>query len=152
YRDIRFLLAGETVTVRPDAAPRFNRYWHLAMAPEIRLRSAREYAEALREKLEAAVRQGLRSRHPVGSMLSGGLDSTGVAALAARELAGNGGRLATFSNVLGDDERAPAKDDPERAYIDAALEQYPNMNPRWAFGRRFPVVAFDDAALARNDE
>lgn len=41
-----------------------------------------EWVEAQRERLDIAVRQRLRSHRPVGSMLSGGLDSSTVVALA----------------------------------------------------------------------
>jgi asparagine synthase (glutamine-hydrolysing) len=45
------------------------------------------------------VRRQLRSSHPVGCYLSGGLDSSSVAALAARALAESNQRLAAFTQV-----------------------------------------------------
>ena len=59
-----------------------------------------ESAEAIRELLTQAVHCRLRSNHTVGSMLSGGLDSSAIVALASAELARTGkGPLPTFSAI-----------------------------------------------------
>ena len=60
-------------------------YWTLSLEPELRLRDDREYVEAFRGVLGAAVRDRVRGA-PVAIELSGGLDSTLLAALAKREL------------------------------------------------------------------
>ncbi len=65
---------------------RLHRYWDLDALPSIRLASDGEYVEGFREIFNQAVRCRLRSVGPVGSHLSGGLDSSSVAVTAARIL------------------------------------------------------------------
>lgn len=60
-------------------------YWRPS-SDEIKLKNSRQYQEAFREKLETAVTSRLRSAYPVGSFLSGGLDSSAIVCLASNEL------------------------------------------------------------------
>jgi asparagine synthase (glutamine-hydrolysing) len=53
--------------------------------------------EALRTSLITAVKKRLLSDRPIGALLSGGVDSSLIAAIAARELAKEGKRLHTFT-------------------------------------------------------
>jgi asparagine synthase (glutamine-hydrolysing) len=79
-REIRLVDAGTTVMVHPGSAEwRVHRYWQ---AP--RAGNDRGAVERLRYALETAARQHLVSDVPLGVFLSGGLDSSAVAALAAR--------------------------------------------------------------------
>ena len=50
-------------------------------------------------RLDQAVRRQMRSAHPIGCLLSGGLDSSSVSALAARALAEKNQRLVAFTGV-----------------------------------------------------
>lgn len=63
-----------------------RRYWDPADVPEVRFGDQRSYSQALNETLRVAVRDRLRVAGDVGVHVTGGLDSSGIAAL-ARELA-----------------------------------------------------------------
>ncbi|MBK7665096.1 MAG: lasso peptide isopeptide bond-forming cyclase [Sterolibacteriaceae bacterium] len=108
-------LPPATTLVVGDNGIRLREYWSLDPTRETRLSSDSEYAEAFREVFSEAVRCRLRSAFPVGSMLSGGLDSSSIACVAhdlmATERAGD---LHTFSiifdEVKGSDERGHIHD------------------------------------------
>jgi asparagine synthase (glutamine-hydrolysing) len=84
---------GCLLTVRPGDKPRVVRYWDLSAAPD-HGPSENEWAERLREQIEASVRRQMVSDVPLGMFLSGGMDSGAIAATAARL---SPARLQTFS-------------------------------------------------------
>ena len=89
YRNIRRLLPGERVEVPLDApTPRRTRYYVPPLGATATISD-----EALAEMVERAVASRLVADVPVGVFLSGGLDSSIVATLAARHLPG----VLTFS-------------------------------------------------------
>ena len=85
YRDIRRLLPGHALTVERRSV-RVHRWWHPEEVPARAGASDAALAEECRALVSEAVRDRLRDARRVGVHLSGGLDSSGVAALAAREL------------------------------------------------------------------
>jgi len=123
YRDIYRLPAGHCMTVGADGA-RLRRYWALDPDHELFLGSDSEYEEAFRDLLIEAVRCRLRSAFPVGSTLSGGLDSSAITCIARDGLEKQGqAKLHTFSAVFpGLPERYLQSID-ERPYIQAVVAQ-----------------------------
>lgn len=99
YHDIYRVPPAHVVTVRADGAMAQRRYWSAADIKPVRLASGEAYAEGLRECLDRAVRRQMRSAHPLGCFLSGGLDSSSVAVLAAGALREKNERLAAFTHV-----------------------------------------------------
>ncbi len=91
YRDVRKLPPGH-VLVREEGAARIERYADERPALEHRDEPWEALADELRERLRDSVRAHLVSDVPVGVLLSGGVDSSALAALAAEH-----GRVSTFS-------------------------------------------------------
>ncbi len=119
YQDIWRLPPGHTLVIKPGGEPYIRRYWALDIGEELKLESNQAYAEAFREIFTEAVHCRLRSAFPVGSHLSGGLDSSSVTCV-ARELLSQGSRaqLHTFSNVFNQVTECD-----ERAFIEPVLNQ-----------------------------
>ncbi|HKI66699.1 MAG TPA: asparagine synthase (glutamine-hydrolyzing) [Solirubrobacterales bacterium] len=88
FAEARKLPPG-TLAVWRDGELRQRRYARPAPVPaaETRRRPAAELAEELRETLRGSVRAHLEADVPVGVLLSGGVDSAGLVALAAGEQA-----------------------------------------------------------------
>ncbi len=81
YDGIRKLLPGHTMTIGPDGKPTIKQYWDLDTAKTHESRDENFYVKAYRELLEGAVKSHLMSDVPLGVFLSGGVDSSAVAAL-----------------------------------------------------------------------
>ena len=94
-------------------------YWNpLRTPPDPMPTSEGEWTRVVREHLSSAVRLRLRGSCRVGSMVSGGLDSSSVAALGQEILTAEGrGRLATFSAINSAGECAET--DAVRSMLDA---------------------------------
>ena len=106
FADVARLPAAHTLTCAPRGIPDVRRYWRLEMPEPLRYRDPRQYVEHYRDTLSAAVRE--RATGPAVSVfMSGGLDSSTVAALATAvvEPAGCLALTAVYDRVLPDQER-----------------------------------------------
>jgi asparagine synthase (glutamine-hydrolysing) len=81
YEGIQKLLPGHTMTIGADGRIEILRYWDLDVSQPHQSRDEDEYVRNYGELLEGAVRSHLMSDVPLGMFLSGGLDSSAVAAL-----------------------------------------------------------------------
>ncbi|MBD3790338.1 MAG: hypothetical protein IE885_08285, partial [Campylobacterales bacterium] len=106
FENTKKLPPATTLTVTKNGAVT-KTYWRVEESPKIHLDSFDSYVERLRELLENAVQVRLRSAYPVASHLSGGLDSSSVAVLAARFLFKKNESLKVYNWVpapdVGDD-------------------------------------------------
>jgi len=98
FEGITRLQPGHTLTATRDGM-RVRRYWTPDTGRRTVLGSDEEYLEAFRAVFRRAVHDRLRSTRPVAIMVSAGLDSSSVAAMAADVLARNGGRLLAFHSA-----------------------------------------------------
>jgi asparagine synthase (glutamine-hydrolysing) len=142
FREIAMLPPAHTLIATSDRID-VSKYWEWRPS-EIRYRRDQDYVDRFRELFERAVRRRLRSSTPVGSLLSAGLDSGSVTAIAARELARRNEALiaATWTPrpaALMPPMRARVLDEAEGARGVAAL--YPNIDHRL-------IEAPDGSALA----
>ena len=108
YREIRQLPPGHCLLVR-DGRPELQSFWEPDLTRDLRLPRDEDYLEAFQELFARVVKDHLRSSSPVGIMLSGGLDSSSVAAVAAPLLRAEGKRLSAFTEVphVGFESRLP---------------------------------------------
>jgi asparagine synthase (glutamine-hydrolysing) len=84
FRGVRKLLPGHVLTWSPGEPLHPRRYWQLPPPTTERSGGAASTPGDLRERLEAAVSRHLMSDVPLGVFLSGGIDSSALAALVAR--------------------------------------------------------------------
>ena len=126
YLSLRFIPAPDTIfkhirklppahtLVFQDGQITLRRYWNLSFREKLGLDES-EILEALREQLKRTVESHLISDVPVGAFLSGGLDSSMIVAVLARDL---GLKPQTFS--IGVDE----SDFDELPYARMVAKQY----------------------------
>jgi asparagine synthase (glutamine-hydrolysing) len=145
YQDILRLPPGQSITV-DRSGMRLQAYWSPDAAAELKLNSDQEYADAFGSIFEEAVRCRLRSAVPVGSMLSGGLDSSSIACTAAKLNTSNTPRLPTFSAIFDDVQSCD-----ERTFISAVLAQ-DRYEPHFFNADRVGPLTSVDGALWVPDE
>ncbi|KHE71643.1 asparagine synthase (glutamine-hydrolyzing) [Halobacillus sp. BBL2006] len=94
FKDIEEVRAGHYVTFRKEGRTT-ERYWTLESRPHTD--DLDTTVATIRSYLEDTVKRQLVADRPVVSMLSGGLDSSGLTAMAGEEFAKEGKTLKTYS-------------------------------------------------------
>lgn len=119
YKDIYRLPASSTLTVSANQL-RIARYWEWDASRELKLKSDEEYTEAFRDCFTRCVRARMRSAFPIGSALSGGLDSSSIACLTRQHL-DTTQPLHTFSLIFPSFPEKILRHIDERTYINDVL-------------------------------
>jgi len=132
FEGVLRLPPGHTLTASGHAL-RIERFWSPDEKRSIVFRSDREYVEGFLEVFGEAVRARLRCDGPVGIMLSGGLDSSSVATVAAAQMREQGNRLSAFhaaprSGSQGAVRLGKVAD--ESADVEAIARMHPNIDLR----------------------
>ena len=129
FKDVRKLPPGHLLTLKVDTAgrpaARLARHWQPEQAPAVRRPSDDDYAEEFLSLFREAVAARLQGADPAGVHLSGGLDSSGIAVLAARELRRSGRPPPLAFSWLQNPEGTPPSEvhAPEYERIDAVCRQ-----------------------------
>lgn len=105
FRGIRKLMPGHVLQVSETDQLEIRRYWDLPTHSELEQGTRKYYVDTYRQMLESAVRSHLMSDVPLGTFLSGGLDSSAVAAMATKI---GGERIKTFAVGYGADDQREA--------------------------------------------
>ncbi len=84
YAGIKKLLPGHTLVIGETGEPSISSYWDLRVQADDGSLPRQHYVERYRELLEGCVSSHLMSDVPLGVFLSGGLDSSAVAALTTK--------------------------------------------------------------------
>jgi asparagine synthase (glutamine-hydrolysing) len=87
FKGIKELLPGHTLSVR-NGAIEIRRYWEVYYELDFD-HTSKYFDERLRELLPESINLHLRADVPVGTYLSGGLDSSAVASIASRQSNGD---------------------------------------------------------------
>ena len=112
-------------------------YWKRDSRKAVEFADEREYGLALRTLLQQAIDDRLNTNFPVGITLSGGLDSSSIACLAARKLAQSGKNLYSASSVLSPNYKGVEVD--ERNYIELVVAQEKNIIPQYVSAEKTGV-------------
>lgn len=84
FKDVKALEQAHWMRIYPDGRIEKQRYWQIPVGtvqPDMRVEEA---VELLEERLTTAIRRRLVADVPVGTFMSGGIDSTTISAIAAR--------------------------------------------------------------------
>src|SRR5205823_6059814 len=101
FRGVRKLLPGHVLTWSANQGIETRRYWQIPAPGGDAREPIEQHAARLRSRLEAAVESHLMSDVPLGVFLSGGLDSSALAAMVARATKD---RISTFSVGFSEEE------------------------------------------------
>lgn len=99
FTQIKRLPSGYMLQIGRAQSLKTWSYWDLAATSGPRYASDQDYVDGFRELFANVVKNNLDSRYTIGSELSGGLDSSAVAAMLSRQLAQP---LPTFSAIMPD--------------------------------------------------
>lgn len=151
FRNVRELPPGQCGVFGPEGL-RTWKYWSLTARPH--LEDEAGTVAHVRELVRDAIRRQLVSDVPIGTFLSGGLDSSVISAVAAEALRERGERLRTFSVDYRDNQRyftagkfQPSADGP---YIEAMNDHLGALHTNVVLEPSQVAQALDAAAEARD--
>jgi asparagine synthase (glutamine-hydrolysing) len=142
YQEIFRVLPGCIIRVRGGNLSK-HCFWDPHNSADIRFKNDHEYVEAFQECFSAAVKARLRSRRAPCALITGGLDSSSIAVIAADILAEEGSRLNTYTAVpeagfVREELRGRYFD--ETPYVRQIAEANPNLTPHFISPSQGPML------------
>lgn len=116
FCDLFFLTGAHCLMYQNGKKLEKRRYWNMEPSGKYQFKKDQDWADCLKEILFNVIGNRIGQTGTIGIQLSGGLDSSLVAAIASKILKDQNRTLKTFSSVLPDDYIGPGKD--ERTYVE----------------------------------
>lgn len=151
FEDIQRLPPAHSLRVDASGI-KLTRYWELQITGELPPLKDEEYVEAFQEQFDAAVARSLRTIHPIAISMSGGLDSSSIAAVAAKQMAKEGKVLTAYTSVprkgfKGAEVKGRMSD--ESVLTDLIAKKIDNLNIEYVYGdERKPLTDLDNYFLS----
>lgn len=131
FADVHLLPGGHCMSLDAHGSGEPRRWWQPDIAIRRRYRDVRDYTHELEEVFGTAVRVRLPQAGPVGCNLSGGLDSSLVAAFAAPMLAAEERTLHAWTSIPHEDlplVSSPGRDANEWRFAAETAAMHANMH------------------------
>ena len=148
WSGIRRVPPGHRLFAWPDGRHRVECYWRPTARPVASRASPVEHARHLRAVVETAVADAVRDPVPTGAELSGGLDSTAVAALGQQALHARGAALTAAWSWSPSPEVIPFDDPSFGEEID---ERHRVLEVAAGLGVPLEFITFDEAVAAAKE-
>ncbi|WP_249869451.1 lasso peptide isopeptide bond-forming cyclase [Oceanobacillus saliphilus] len=146
-KSIKELSPSSTISV-VEGKVIVSKYNILELGNKVKFKTEKDYIEAFRDVFQQAVDARLRTFHPVGSHLSGGLDSGSVVSFAAKSLLNQNKKLHTYSYIPEADftDWTPYhRMADERPFIKSTVQYVGNINEHYlSFDGKSPISEIDE--------
>lgn len=97
-KDVKILDYGSVLKISPNKQT-LSKYWNLLETPAVRYKNKRDYYENFFDLYQTAINQRISKSNKTGLLLSSGLDSGSIAAIAANHLKNHNKKLHSFTYV-----------------------------------------------------
>jgi len=133
-KNLYYVNPGEYVSYDYNFKVKSRAYWNLNETKLIFYKQDSDYVYGLFSTYVAAIRTRLNSKNHIGIFLSGGLDSTSVAAIASLELKKNDRELLSYTSFPHYEEKLPINKkiiSNEVKLVQEVVSKYGNITPQY---------------------
>jgi asparagine synthase (glutamine-hydrolysing) len=131
WKNVKRLIAANHLTIVYNKTE-ISKYWTLSCNNKNRFNSLESSANALESAIVQAIEDRMRTPFNIGVPLSGGLDSSSIACVAAQHAKKKEKNIYSFSSML-DPELKKMDNQDETKYINAVLSKETNIIPGYFY-------------------